>query len=141
MSSNALPASSTPKGWNLSFWILQVLLAAMFGMAGAMKSTAPIEQLGKSLPWVLQSPVALVRFIGISELAGALGLILPAATRIAPFLTPLAAAGLTVVMVLAVGFHVMHGMAATLGVPVVLGLLTAFVAWGRFVKAPISPRS
>jgi putative oxidoreductase len=83
---------------------------------------------------------ALVRFIGISELHGGFGLIVPAATRTAPGLTPLAGAGLTVLMLLAAVFHVSRRDLPTLPVPVVLGVLTAFVAWGRSSKARIEGR-
>jgi putative oxidoreductase len=80
----------------------------------------------------------MVRFIGACELAGAVGLILPAATRIRPMLTPLAASGLVVVMLLAMAFHISRGEAAqALPINLTLGALAAFVAWGRFRKAPI----
>ena len=84
-----------------------------------------------------QVPLALVRFIGISELLGAVGLILPALTKIKPLLTPLAALGLLTIMILAMGFHVSRGEAGTLPFNIVLGGLAAFVAWGRTSKAPI----
>jgi len=109
-------------------------------MAGFMKGTTPIAELSQKLPWTAQVPEALVRFIGASELLGALGLILPAATRIKPSLTPLAAALLVVVMILAAGFHVLQGEPKMMGPSVVLGLLAATVAYGRLRKAPISPR-
>jgi uncharacterized membrane protein YphA (DoxX/SURF4 family) len=76
-------------------WILQVILAAMFAMAGANKSTKSIEQLKKmGIYWADRFPVSTVRFIGISELLGAIGLILPWWLNIVPILTPIAAAGL-----------------------------------------------
>jgi uncharacterized membrane protein len=128
------------KGWAIALWAVQLLLAAMFLLAGVMKSTQPIEQLVSSLPWVANVPRGLVRFIGISELAGGLGLILPAATRILPVLTPIAALGLVTIMVLASGYHAMHGEFAAIAFNAVLGLLAAFVAWGRFTKAPVTPR-
>lgn len=141
MSANVSTAATPGKGWTIGFWVVQVLLAAMFGMAGVMKSTAPIEQLATSLPWVAQVSPLLVRFIGVSELAGALGLILPAATRILPFLTPLAGAGLALIMVLAAGFHAMQGEYGAIGFNVILGALALLVAWGRLAKAPVSPRN
>jgi putative oxidoreductase len=127
------------KGLHIVLWVTQVVLALMFTMAGFMKSTQPIDELGKKMTWVLDLP-SLTRFIGIAEVAGALGLILPAATRIMPKLTPLAALGLTVVMVLATIFHISRGEFQALPLPLVLGGLAAFVAWGRFSKAPIAPR-
>lgn len=132
--------TASPKGLNIGLWVVQVLLAVGFGMAGLMKSTAPVEELAKNMAWINSSGALLVRFIGISELAGAIGLILPAATRILPVLTPVAAALLAVVMVLAAGVHVFLGEFSALPVNFVLGGLAAFVAWGRFKKAPIAPR-
>jgi uncharacterized membrane protein YphA (DoxX/SURF4 family) len=127
------------KGWSIALWTAQVLLAIVFGMAGVMKTFTPIEQLAQNLPWVASLP-NLTRFIGVSELAGALGLILPAALRIRPVLTPIAALGLLVIMVLAAAFHLMRGEGSAIPVNVVLGGLAAFVAWGRLRKAPIAER-
>ncbi len=120
-------------------WVVQGLLALAFGAAGFMKSTAPVEALAENLPWVSSLP-GLVRFIGISELLGALGLILPAATRIRPGLTALAAVGLVAIMVLAAIFHVSRAEISGVGITFILGALAAFVAWGRWRKAPIAPR-
>ncbi|AKV02640.1 putative integral membrane protein [Labilithrix luteola] len=137
----AVESSQTPsKAVHYGLWVAQVLLALMFGMAGAMKSFTPIGELSKSLPWVAESPAALVRFIGLSELAGALGLILPSVTRVRPRLTALAAVGLVLVMALASLFHLSRGEAKAVPVNFVLGGLAAFVAWGRSKKAPIAHR-
>jgi hypothetical protein len=76
----------------------------------------------------------------MAELAGALGLILPAVTRIKPWLTPLAAAGCAIIMALAVPFHVMRGESNVIGMHVIVVGLSLFVAWGRFRKAPIASR-
>ena len=134
-------AATPGKGLNIALWVVQVLLAVMFGMAGVMKTTKPIADLvAMNLKWAGGVPEALVRFIGASELAGALGLLLPSLTRIMPWLTPLAALGLVVIMALAAPFHISRGEANVIGVNFVLGGLAAFVAWGRFRKAPIAPR-
>lgn len=129
---------------NIVLWILQALLALAFGMAGTMKLITPIATLasqgGDASAWMNEMPW-LVRFIGASELAGAIGVVLPAATRIKPMLTPLAAALLVVVMILAAGYHVMANDAAHMMPAVVLGLISAFVAWGRWKKSPIAPRA
>jgi putative oxidoreductase len=135
----AVGSSRIGRGWNISLWVVQVLLALAFGMAGIMKTTRPIADLAKNMNWVADLP-SLVRFIGASELAGAIGLLLPSLTRIAPRLTPLAAVGLVTVMILAAAFHISRGEFAMMPPSVILGLLSAFVAWGRFVKAPILPR-
>jgi len=128
------------KGLSIGLWIAQALLAIGFGMAGVMKTTTPIDVLSQKMAWVASAPW-LVRFIGVSELAAAIGLILPAATRIQPKLTAWAGVGLSVIMVLGAGFHVMRGEIKSLPVNVILLALAAFVAWGRFGKAKIEPRS
>lgn len=138
MTTSALTRES-PRVWHWSLWGLQLLLAAFFLMAGFTKATQPLESLPTMMPWVSDVPGWLVRFIGFSEIAGALGLLLPTATRIAPRLTPVAALGLATVMVLAAGFHLMRGE------PVIMQLVAAAVAgtvaWGRFRVAPIAPRA
>jgi uncharacterized membrane protein YphA (DoxX/SURF4 family) len=128
------------KALHYGLWAAQLALAAMFGMAGTMKLATPISELATMLPWVAGAPEALVRFIGASELAGAIGLVLPAALRIQPRLTVLAAAGLALVMVLAAAFHVSRGELAALPVNAGLLALAAFVAWGRTARAPIRAR-
>ncbi len=123
---------------NILLWLVQLVLAAAFGMAGFMKSTQPVDALVQAgIAWASQVPLPLVRFIGISELAGAIGLILPAATKIKPTLTPLAALGLLTIMILAMAFHLSRGEGQALPINMVLGGLAAFVAWGRTKKAPI----
>lgn len=131
----------TPKRLHIGLWAAQGLLALVFAMAGAFKLLTPIAELAGKLSWIQDSSPWLVRFIGASEVAGALGLILPSVTRIAPKLTALAALGLAVVMVLGAGVHVMHAEANRLPVNVILGGLAAFVAWGRLRAAPILPRN
>lgn len=105
-----------------------------------MKAIQPIQELAVRMIWADDLPAALVRFIGISEVLGGLGLVLPAATRIKPMLTPLAALGLALIMLLAALFHLVRSEFAAIGTNVVLGVLAAFVAWGRTKKAPILPR-
>lgn len=127
--------------WTIGLWVAQVLLALVFGAAGVMKLLQPVEALGAMMAWVNSSPEMLVRFIGLVELAGALGMILPALTRILPFLTPLAALGFAIIQVLAIGVHASLGeTAASLPMNLVLLALSLFVAWGRTRKAPIAAR-
>lgn len=109
-------------------------------MAGYGKATLPVATLAQRIPWSEDVPLALVRFIGVSELLGGIGLLLPALTRIRPGLTPLAAAGLTTVMALAAIFHATRAEWSGIVVNVVLGGVAAFIAWGRTKKAPITPR-
>jgi putative oxidoreductase len=122
------------KRLHITLWTVQILLALVFALTGAMTVTQPIEALPASLAGV---PLPLVRFIGAAELLGAAGLILPAATRIAPVLTPLSGLGLALVMLLASLVHISRGEFAMVLLPVVLGALSAFVAWGRGKRAPI----
>ncbi|SEQ93787.1 DoxX family protein [Neolewinella agarilytica] len=129
------------KAINIGLWIAQALLGLMFLMAGSMKTFQPVEALVEALPWVANTPVALVKFIGISELLGGLGLLLPSILRIKPFLTVWAAYGLVVVMVLAAAFHASRGEFSAIGMNVVLIGLAAFIAWGRSKKAPIAARA
>jgi hypothetical protein len=128
------------KALHLGLWVVQGLLGAMFLAVGAMKATQPIAVLVDTLGWPAAVPAALVRVIGVAELLGALGLILPAATRVKPMLTPLAGVGLAMVLLLATIFHISRGELGALPIPLVLGGLAAFVAWGRAAKAPIAPR-
>ncbi|MBB4636033.1 DoxX family protein [Longimicrobium terrae] len=126
---------------HVTLWIVQVLLAVFFLMAGANHGLKPIAEAAQSSPWITGVPVWLARFIGFAELAGAVGLVLPAATRVMPWLTPLAAAGLAVIMALAVPFHVTRGEAGVIAFNIIPALLAAFVAWGRTTRVPIAPRS
>lgn len=126
------------KRLHVGLWVAQGLLAAAFLMAGGMKVSAPIEQLQAQMPWVTGAMGHLVRFIGVLELLGAIGLIVPAATRIMPKLTPLAATGLLTVMTLATATHISRGEYPMIVANIVLGGMAAFIAWGRFQKAPIN---
>lgn len=133
--------SNSSKKMNIALWIVQSLLAAMFLMAGANKLFQSTEELAKMLPWVTSVPIGLVKFIGISELLGGLGLLLPSFLRIKPILTPFAAIGLSLVMLFASIFHISRGEYSVIGMNFVLMALAIFVAWGRTKKAPISPKS
>jgi uncharacterized membrane protein YphA (DoxX/SURF4 family) len=128
--------------WNISLWVAQILLVVGFGSAGLMKLTQPVSALAAmGMGFVTVTPEWLVRFIGIAEVAGALGMVLPALTRILPVLTPLSALGFVVIQVLAIGLHASRGETAmTLPANLILLALALFVLWGRWTKAPISPR-
>ncbi len=125
------------KAIHIVLWIAQGLVAAMFIMAGFMKATQPIEALAESLPWVTSTPLGLVKFIGISELLGGVGLLLPAILRIKPFLTIWAALGIGVIMILAAIFHGSRGEFEAIGFNVFMLAIVLFIAWGRSKKAPI----
>lgn len=123
-----------------ALWIVQILLALAFLATGFMKLTTPVDQLAQNMAWINDVPLWLVKFIGLAELAGGLGLILPALTRIQPQLTPLAGAGLALVMFLAAGFHLTRGEFGFIAPNLVLLALAAFVAYGRWKVVPIAPR-
>ena len=135
----SIASEKTARGISIGLWIAQILLALVFGFAGAMKIFTPIEELAKNAAWIKDSAL-LIRFIGTSELAGALGMLLPSLTRIKPKLTSLAAVGLFIIMVLATGFHLVQGEAKVIPMTIILGALAAFVAWGRGRKAVIASR-
>jgi uncharacterized membrane protein YphA (DoxX/SURF4 family) len=119
---------------NVALWIVQGLLAAIFLFAGGMKLVMPIEEMMKQMPIPL--PALFLRFTGVVEVLGAIGLILPRLLRIRPGLTPLAAAGLVIVMIGATAYTLAAGDVASALMPVVVGLLAAFVAYGRWRLAP-----
>jgi uncharacterized membrane protein len=118
---------------NVALWIAAGLLAAAFFAAGLMKITGKREQMVERMAWVNDFSQGQVKAIGLVEVLGALGLILPAVTGIAPVLVPLAATGLAIVAVLGSVMHLRRGDGVASIVPlVVLFLLAVFVAWGRF---------
>jgi uncharacterized membrane protein YphA (DoxX/SURF4 family) len=122
---------------NIALWIVQVALALAFGMAGFMKLTQPYEKLSARMAWVNDFSPNIVRAIGLIEILGALGLILPGVTGILPVLVPLAAAGLVLDMVGAALTHVRRKESSIIVANLVLLALAAFVAYGRFVIAPL----
>ncbi len=118
---------------NIALWIAAGVLAAAFLAAGLMKITGKREQMIERMPWVADFPQGQIKAIGAIEVLGALGLILPAVTGIAPILVPLAATGLAITMVLAAIMHLRRGDGFGAVVPnIVLFALAVFVAWGRF---------
>ena len=114
-----------------ALWIVQVLLALLFLFAGGMKLILPLDK--------MQGPVALpgwfLRFIGVAEVLGGLGLILPALLRIRPGLTPLAAAGLVIIMIGATVTTLVGGDVVSALIPAVVGILLLFVAYNRWRMA------
>jgi len=111
----------------VSLWVIQGLLALLFLFAGSMKLILPIEVMTAQMPL----PGLFLQFIGVCEVAGAIGLILPALLRIRPILTPLAACGLLIVMIGATMVTLLGGEVAPALVPLVVGLLCAAVVYGR----------
>ena len=129
------------RGLQIGLWVAQVLIAIVFIGAGFVKLSTPIAELSINMPWAGQYPEGFVRFMGLVDLAGGLGIILPALTRILPRLTVLAALGCVVLQVCALVFHLSRGEAMVAPLNLVLLALSLFVLWGRGRKAPILPRS
>jgi hypothetical protein len=109
-------------------WIVQALLALVFLFAGGVKLVTPLDVLYAQMP--LPLPGIFIRFIGLCEVLGALGLLLPGITRVRPELTSLAARGLVLIMLGAAMFTPPEELSLA-AIPVVIGLLAAFVAYGR----------
>jgi len=122
---------------NIALWIVQGLLALAFLLAGSMKAFAPLNTVRKNMSWANDVGVPFVRFIGVAELLGGIGLILPAITGIQSWLTIAAALGLVLVMVSASIFHASRREYQNIGMNVVLLLLAAFVVLGRWTLAPL----
>ncbi len=122
---------------NIALWVAAVLLALVFLTTGIMK-TLRYEHEGQKLESIKGLPRRLVALIGVCEILGALGLIVPAATGILPWLTPLAAAALALVMILASGFHVTRHEYSGIGLNLILLLLAVFVAYGRVALVPLA---
>jgi putative oxidoreductase len=138
-----IPRSATAtsrKALNLTLWVLQLLLACFFVTVGYSHALMPFDQIAQQATWMNGVPRWLSLVIGYAEMAGGLGLIIPPATRIAPWLTPLAALGLATIMILAIPFHVLKGEASVIWIPALIAVLAVFVAWGRWRKAPIAGR-
>lgn len=121
---------------NVALWIIQVLLALLFLFGGGVKLVLPIQEMVKQTGM----PGLFLRFLGACEVLGALGLILPGLLRIRPGLTPLAAAGLLIIMIGATVLSFKSGGPAMALVPLVTGVLSAFVAYGRWQLAPYRGR-
>lgn len=121
---------------NIALWIVAGLVALGFLFAGVNKIAQPREKLQQSMAWVEDFSPTQIKLIGAAEVLGAIGLIVPPLTGIAPILAPIAATGLVVVMVGAAITHLRRGERPVIGANVVLGLLAAFVAVGRFFIAP-----
>ena len=121
----------------VTLWVIQGLLAALFLFAGGVKLVLPLE----ALRGPIEFPGPFLRFIGVTEVLGALGLVLPGLLRIRVELTPLAAAGLVIIMIGATATIMATGDVASAMFPLTVGVLAAFVAYGRWRTAPLAGRS
>ena len=122
---------------SIVLWILQILLAIVFLLAGAVKAFQSYDTLASRMPWVEDYSPNMVRTIGGLEILGALGLLLPGLLGFLPILTPLAAVGLAVIMVLAFLRHMARGENGQMGFTAVLFALLLLLAVGRFLIAPL----
>ena len=118
---------------NTGLWIVQGLLAAMFLLAGVPKLVMSAAQM--AAPGPIQLPVVFIRFIGVCEILGSIAMIVPTWTRIRPGLTPLGAAGLVIIMIGATIVNLVDGPAAAAVLTAMLGLMAAYVVWGRWWSA------
>lgn len=122
---------------NAVLWILQILLALLFGAAGGLKLVRSKSELAGRMTWVEEFPEQVVLLIGWAELAGAIGLVIPAATGFAPLLVPIAASCLALMQLGAFAVHasrVEHQMMLNNAAIVVVCL---FVSWGRLGPSPL----
>ena len=117
-----------------TLWAIQILLALLFLFAGGAKFVMPVDQMTKGMPAALASG-SFIHFIGLCEVLGGLGLVLPGILRIKPGLTPLAASGLVIIMIGATVISASQGIAMA-AFPLLTGILAAFVAYGRWRIAP-----
>jgi hypothetical protein len=113
---------------NRALWVVQGLLALLFLFAGGMKLVTPIAELTQQMPL----PGWFVRFIGVAEVLGGIGLILPGLLQIRRGLTPLAALGLIIIMLGAMVLTFASGEVFSALIPLLVGLLLAFIAYGRW---------
>lgn len=122
---------------NRLLWLLQVFLAGYFFVTGIIHFTLP-SGLPEAMSWMYDLSTPLHVISGGAEILAAIGLLVPALTRVMPGLTPLAAAGLVVVMILAAVFHLNRGEYANIVMNLVLAVVAGFVAYGRWRLAPVS---
>ena len=124
--------NKSQRNWNVALWIAQAILSIIFLWGGYMKLFAPVEKLNAMWPWTGQIPKLLLKFTGIVDALGGIGLILPGLLRIKPKLTALAALGIIVLMALAIAFHLSRGEGSVIGANIVFAIIAGFIAWGRF---------
>ena len=128
-----MPASNH-KILNRALWTAQILIAVLFAFAGSVKFMMPPEQMQQG---TVILPLSFIYFIGICEVLGALGMILPGLTRIRTALTPLAAAGLTIIMIGATAVTIIGGMPGAF-VPAIIGIISSWIAYARTRIAPLA---
>lgn len=118
---------------HISLWAAQVILA-VFLISGAIMKFLPIEKISVMMPWTGEIPKVGVRFLGVIDLLGAIGLILPSLLRIKPQVTPWAAVCIILLMFCAIVFHISRGETAVIGVNIFCIVIAGFITWGDFGK-------
>src|SRR5438132_1157992 len=121
---------------NVALWVMQVLTALVFGGHGLLLVSGP-RRMAERVPWVRALPAPFVRLLGVLEILGAIGVVIPAATGVLPSLTVAAAGGLVAMMLLAILFHITRREWPNIGLNLVLGALAFAVAYGRLVIEPL----
>lgn len=140
MSSNTSSLQPAGKALTIGLWAAQIVGGLFFCFAGFTKLTTPMPELSAMMPWTGDYSEHFVRFIGLVDLAGGLGLLLPSLTRIQPNLTVLAALGCIVLQLLAMALHASRGEYMVLPLNLFLLSISAFVWWGRGRRLPIDAR-
>ena len=125
------------KSTHVLLWIAQILLALTLIWAAFLKLFQPISKLETMWAWTGEISPSFVRVIGLIDLLGALGVIIPSLFRFKPVLTAIAAFGIVLLMISASIFHIYRGEASQIGFNVVFGIIAGFVAYGRFKEAAI----
>ena len=121
---------------NVGLWNIQVLLALVFLIHGRLMLSPPAS-IQPGMAYVLAIPTRFRQSIGVAEILGAIGLVLPGLTGVLPLLTPLAVAGLVILMVSAAIFHARRKEPPNIAFNLILLAMAAFVAYGRFVLVPL----
>ncbi|HEY5826452.1 MAG TPA: DoxX family protein [Cyclobacteriaceae bacterium] len=135
---NSSPQPS--KTLHIILWIVQLLLASSMIWASSVKLFQPVSQVAVMWPWAGEVSEAFLKFTGVVDLIGALGLILPSLLRIQPKLTPIAALAIILLMICASIFHISRGEGANIAPNILFAIMAAFIAWGRFRKAAIASK-
>ena len=123
----------------IGLWTAQVIVFVLFTLFGGMKLLMPVDKLAEMWVWPGQVPTWFLHLTGILDVAGGIGVLLPAITRVQPRLAVLAALGCTLLQIAAIIFHLSRGEAAVVPLNAVLLALSVFILWGRGKQAPIAP--
>lgn len=124
------------KRLHITLWVAQFVLGLTFSMAGIMKLITPVSELKIALSWVNEMAEWVI-VIGVAELLGGIGLLLPSLLNIYPRLSAFAAVGLLTIMILAASYHLIHQEFSSIPINIIFGSLSYFIAWGRLKAVPL----